>query len=73
MFREGRRTEPGVGKRLARDLALAGSFDARAHRSAGFTAARSEDLVVRECRHLDTQIDAIEQRPGQLCPIARVV
>lgn len=69
------RCERGVGgdpgSRQSRRLAPAGGADARRDRRAGVPLRVVRQLLRPERRHLDLQIEAVQERPGDPAAIAR--
>jgi len=62
--------KPAVRPALSLQLAPMGGRRARADRRARFARARCQDFIVRQRRHLDAQVDPVEQWARQFCAIA---
>jgi len=65
------RAQRRVGPVLPLKLPLARRGDARADRLGWLARRGTGQVFLRHVRHLDLQVDAIEQRPGDSVPVAK--
>jgi hypothetical protein len=63
--------ERGIGLALARQLPLEGCLHPSLDHRAGLAGCLVGEIVLGQGRHLDLQIDAVEQRPGDFAAVAR--
>ena len=63
--------EPGIGLALPRHLTCTRRLHAVAYDVAGLTCAGLHQFVLRQRGHVDLDVDAVEQRPGNACAVAR--
>lgn len=64
-------SDMGVGLALTRVLLPVGRFDAFAYRAAGLAAGAAREFFLRHRWHFQLQVDAVQQRAGNLAAVAR--